>query len=135
MKRALLLATLILLVVGIAGAQSTIPLEKFSGGYSRNFVSKGNTYFPVVALTGTAGAQSIATKGTVFLVSGTAKQTSITTSTAEAGRLIILICASTDSLTDGSNLKLAGDFNGTADDVIALVSDGTNWVELFRSVN
>ena len=38
-------------------------------------------------------------------------------------------------MTDGSNLKLAGNFVTTADDVITLVCDGTNWFEMSRSVN
>lgn len=134
MKRVLILASMIVGLAAFAAAQSTIPLQYFSGGYKTNFVSKGKNYFPSVALTGAAGAQTLTT-GTVFIVSGTAKQTSITTAASDAGRVIFLIMASTDTLVDGSNLKLAGDFNGTSDDVIALWGDGTNWYELFRSVN
>jgi hypothetical protein len=39
------------------------------------------------------------------------------------------------TFTDGSNLKLAGNFVTTADDTITLVSDGTNWNEMARAVN
>lgn len=33
------------------------------------------------------------------------------------------------------NLKLAGNFVATADDVLLLCSDGTNWYEISRSAN
>ena len=39
------------------------------------------------------------------------------------------------TFTDGSNLKLAGNFVTTADDTITLAYDGTNWYEICRSVN
>ena len=39
------------------------------------------------------------------------------------------------TFTDGSNLKLNGNFVTTADDTITLVYDGTNWYEMCRSVN
>ena len=38
------------------------------------------------------------------------------------------------SANDG-NLKLAGNFVTTADDVITMTGDGTNWYEVSRSVN
>lgn len=69
----------------------------------------------------------------VFFVSGT---TTITTLTASwAGRMVTLIFQGILTLTDGGNLKLAGNFVTTADDTITLVSDGTNWYECARSVN
>ena len=46
----------------------------------------------------------------------------------DAGKLIF-------TLTDGSNLKLAGDFVTTADDTWSGCYDGTNWFESGRSVN
>jgi len=71
--------------------------------------------------------------GSVFNVTGTAVCDSIRP--GAAGKIVWLVSASTDTLTDGKNLKLAGSFNGTASDVICLVSDGTNWIEVSRSVN
>jgi hypothetical protein len=133
MKRIVYIA-LLMFVVSLAFSQSTIPKNVFSWGVAKNLVSGGSTYFPPVALTATAGAQ-VLTKGTVFTVAGALKQTSITTSAADAGRIIILITASTDTLVDGGNLKLAGDFPGTANDVLVLIGDGTDWFEVFRSAN
>lgn len=51
------------------------------------------------------------------------------------GHLLILKFASALTVTDGSNLKLAGNFAATADDTLTLVCDGTNWFEVSRSVN
>lgn len=68
----------------------------------------------------------------VIRVTGTTNITSI-----EAGRprrLTIIFSASL-TFTDGSNLKLAGNFSATADDTITLVHDGTNWYEISRSTN
>jgi hypothetical protein len=39
------------------------------------------------------------------------------------------------TVTDGSNLKLAGNFTTAADSTLELVCDGTNWIELGRSAN
>jgi nitrous oxidase accessory protein NosD len=70
----------------------------------------------------------------VFNVSGTTTITSVT-ATGQAGRVVTLIFAGALTFTDGSNLKLAGNFVTTADDAITLACDGTNWTELARSVN
>jgi Pectate lyase superfamily protein len=42
---------------------------------------------------------------------------------------------STVTVVDGSNLKMAGNFNATADDTLTLVSDGLSWYEISRSAN
>jgi hypothetical protein len=133
MKR-ILCIVLLMFVVSLVYSQATIPKNVFSWGTAKNLVSGGSTYFTPVALTATAGAQ-VLPKGTLFTVAGILKQTSITTSAADAGRIIILITASTDTLVDGSNLKLAGDFPGTANDVLVLIGDGTSWFEVCRSAN
>ncbi len=66
-------------------------------------------------------------------VTGTTTITSVTASTV--GRVVTLVFAGILTFTDGSNLVLAGDFVTTADDSITLMSDGTNWIEISRSVN
>jgi phage FluMu protein gp41 len=73
--------------------------------------------------------------GNVFHVTGTATITSITSTNHLSGVEITLIFDGALTFTDGSNLKLAGDFVTTADDTINLVYDGTNWYETSRSVN
>ena len=73
--------------------------------------------------------------GNVFLTNSTA---SITDFTGEQnGQVIILLCGAdtTTSLTDSTPLFLAGAFTCSAGDSITLVSDGTVWTEMSRSVN
>lgn len=70
----------------------------------------------------------------VFRVTGTTNITSIV-ATGHSGRNVTLIFYGSLTFTDGSNLKLAGDFMTTADDVITLTCDGTNWYEVSRSAN
>ena len=74
-------------------------------------------------------------KGSVFNISGAVAITSITAATSIAGRVVILYFASNPVVTDGNNLKLAGNFNSSADDMMMLWCDGTNWYELCRSAN
>ena len=71
---------------------------------------------------------------TLYHVTGT---TSITSITAPAGFTgpVHLIFDGVLTVTDGGNLKLAGNFTTTADDVLVLTFDGSNWYELSRSVN
>ncbi|MEI7741506.1 MAG: hypothetical protein WCJ29_03295 [bacterium] len=76
--------------------------------------------------------------GNVFVISGTADITSITTSAPEAGKTVTLIFSGTfgvAGVVDGGNLKLASTLAYTPDDTLTLVSDGTNWYEVARSVN
>ena len=70
----------------------------------------------------------------VFLITGTTNITSIT-ATAMGGRTVTLVFAGVLTVTDGSNLKLAGNFTTTADDVMVLTCNGANWYEVSRSVN
>jgi hypothetical protein len=73
------------------------------------------------------------TLGNVFHVTGT---TSITTvNGGVAGMTVTFIFDGILTFTDGSNLKLAGNFVTTADDTITITYDGSNWYERGRSVN
>jgi hypothetical protein len=72
--------------------------------------------------------------GSIFLITGTTNITSIV-ATGCNGREITLIFAGILTASDGGNLKLAGNFVTTADDSLRLVSDGTSWFEVARSVN
>lgn len=69
----------------------------------------------------------------VFLVSGT---TNIDTITASFnGARLTLVFSGILTVNDASNLKLAGNFTTSADDVLNLVCNGTNWYEVSRSTN
>lgn len=52
-----------------------------------------------------------------------------------AGRTITLIFTGVLTVTDGSNLRLAGNFVTSANATLVLVGNGTNWFEVSRSVN
>jgi hypothetical protein len=78
-----------------------------------------------------AGAMTLGDDGNYFDITGTEAITSITAKTA--GTQVVLQFDSTATLTDGSNLKLDGNFTGAAGSTIHLVSDGTNWYEVSRS--
>ena len=76
---------------------------------------------------------TIPTGVTFALVAGTATITTITA--GDPGDRVTLCFTDILMFTDGANLKLAGDLVSSADDTIALVSDGTNWIEEARSIN
>lgn len=87
----------------------------------------------------TVGA-SIASANTITLpegdlieVTGTTEIKKITASTA--GRVVFLKMKESVKFVDGENLKLAGNFEATADDILQLVCDGTNWYEVGRNAN
>jgi hypothetical protein len=71
----------------------------------------------------------------VYHVTGTTTITSITSTNIGTGTCIVLIFDGVLTFTDGSNLKLAGDFVTTADDTWTGCYDGTNWYETGRTVN
>lgn len=73
--------------------------------------------------------------GGLYHITGTTNVTSITSTNLASGVCIVLIFDGVLTFTDGSNLKLAGNFVTTADDTITLCYDGTNWYETARAVN
>jgi len=92
-------------------------------------VSKSNT------ITAAAGVLTVPLGDDVFKVNNVGGNiTSI--SPVQKGRTIRLMFTGVLTVTDGSNLKMAGNFVTTADDTITLTCyDGTNWFEDGRSVN
>jgi hypothetical protein len=68
-----------------------------------------------------------------YEVTGTTGITSIRVSWP--GRFVALKFNDVLTVTDGSNLKLAGNFTTSADDILTVVCDGTNWYEVSRSAN
>lgn len=82
-----------------------------------------------------ASAAAIVPTGNYFHVTGTTNITSITSTGISAGALMTIVFDGILTFTDGSNLVLAGNLVTTADDSITLRFDGTNWIEVARSVN
>lgn len=82
-----------------------------------------------------ASAAAIVPTGNTFHVTGTTTITSVTATNIGAGTIITIIFDGVLTFTNGSNLKLAGNFVTSALDTITLRYDGTNWYEMCRSVN
>ena len=82
-----------------------------------------------------ASASTISISGKIFHVTGTNTITSVSASGISAGTEITIIFDGILTFTDGSNLKLNGNFVTSADDTITLVYDGTNFYETARSAN
>lgn len=71
------------------------------------------------------------TGATTFSVTGTTNITSIS-ATGFTGKTIVLIFTGILTVTNGSNLKLTGNFTTAAGSALILASDGTNWYEVGR---
>lgn len=82
-----------------------------------------------------ASASTISISGKIFHVTGTTNITSVSASGISAGTEITIVFDGILTFTDGSNLKLNGNFVTSADDTITLVYDGTNFYEVARSTN
>lgn len=80
-----------------------------------------------------AGSISPAIAHDLIFISGTATISTIVA--RPAGTSLVMIFQSTATVDETGNIKLAGTFVATADDVLTLVCDGTNWYEVSRSVN
>ena len=105
-----------------------------NGATGSSFVVESN--LPRLAQGSVASASSITLPPVDFVqVTGT---TNIDTIVATDNRSRVVILQFTDALTvnDGTdNILLAGSFTTTALDTLTLVCDGTNWLEISRSVN
>lgn len=71
--------------------------------------------------------------GNVFSVSGTTNIGNI--SGAWGGRRVTLIFQGVLTVVDGAVINIAGNFVTTANDVLELLYDGTQWLEVGRSAN
>jgi hypothetical protein len=71
----------------------------------------------------------------IHAISGTTAITSITAGNFPVGKSVTFVFASTPTLTDGNNIKSAGNLVATADDTWTGYFDGTNFIETGRSVN
>ena len=80
-----------------------------------------------------ATATTLGNDGCFFDITGTTTITSVTAK--PAGFIAILQFDGILTFTDGSNLKLDGNFTTAAGSTITLISDGTNWWEIARSPN
>lgn len=96
-------------------------------GTGTGHVVSGNVHEQSASVA-SAGTLTLPRHADVITVTGTTTITSITAD--RAGRIVVLVFPGALTVTDGSNLKLAGNFVTTADDTLMLASDGTNWIEV-----
>jgi hypothetical protein len=89
---------------------------------------------PACIAVASAASIIIPTDKAVVKITGTTTITSIAAS-GHGGRVLALYFTTICQLTDGSNLRLAGNFTSAADSTIMLCCDGANWYELSRSTN
>lgn len=120
-----------------AGSAGDLRLRRLSAGV---WTQGGSADANIGALLGGGAAVASATAlpaptGNVFHVTGTTVITSITSTNFVTGACFTMIFDGITTLTDGSNLVLAGNFVTTADDTISLCFDGTSFYETARSVN
>lgn len=91
--------------------------------------------------TASANIIDIPFAGSLFEISGNTGIVGANTSSAYKGRIITLLFQSNPIITHktggaGENLILSGsvDFNATAGDTLTLITDGTDWIEVSRTV-
>lgn len=97
---------------------------RFDQGYfDELFANKG-------ADVASATATTLGADGNYYDITGTTTITSVTIQTV--GKVIVLQFDGILTFTDGSNLKLHGNFVTAAGATIVLQSDGTDWYELSR---
>ena len=108
--------------------------------HAAGVVRAGSTTTDIKGFMGGGAAVASATAlpvptGRVFHVTGTTTITSITSTNFATGACITMIFDDALTLTDGSNLVLAGDFVTTANDTWSGCYDGSSWFETGRSIN
>lgn len=122
------------------GFRGTVTGDRLDPSVAGQFSLKRYSTNLILSFLGAGAAVASATAlptptGRIFHVTGTTNITSITSTAIGAGCIITLVFDDVLTVTDGNNLKLAGDFITTADDTLTLGYDGTNWYEIARSAN
>lgn len=117
-------------VLNVAGGVPEIDIANLRPSFGQNPTMITGSWPPQVA---SAAALTIPKVSPLVVITGT---TNVTSMTAQmSGRRVMLKFNGALTFTDGSNLKLAGNFVTAADSTIDLVCDGTNWFEMGRSAN
>jgi hypothetical protein len=114
-------------------ANSTDALIAYKNNY---FVAPIYATFNDPAIPSVASTTNVtlSTAQDVFFITGTVNIASILPN-GHSGHRVTLIFLDVLTVTDASNLLLAGNFTTTAYDTLTLVCDGANWFETSRSVN
>jgi hypothetical protein len=118
------------------GVTFTLAFPTPAAIFSQTGTASGNHFkslqvgFPTVA---SAAALTLPEYSETITVSGTTTITSIVAS--HPGRRVTLLFSGALTVTDGSNLKLDGNFVTAANSTLTLICDGTNWYETSKSAN
>lgn len=112
---------------------STAALRSYKGNYFAGTLA-ASTGEPLAPSVASAAAIVLPPKHDVVTITGASPITSISAQ-GHSGHRVQLILAAGVTMTDGSNLKLAGNLVATADDTITIGCDGVNWYEACRSLN
>lgn len=120
----------------------TISLYNNTASYS--FSGRVDRIFTSTTIPASRNLQTVASAATItlppsaagrsVLISGTTNITSITAA-GFAGLTYTLIFQNSLTVSDAGNLKLAANFNATADDTLTITCDGTNWYQVSGSPN
>jgi len=133
------------------GTQASADLRFYSNNTLRTTIQAGGNTIHTArvelskgANVASAGDLTLGSAGNSFSITGTTTINAITTTSWQSGSVIRLIFASTPTVKNntagGANtakMLLNGgvDFSATANDVLTLIYDGTNWLECSRSIN
>jgi hypothetical protein len=133
------------------GTQASADLRFYSANTLRTTIdASGHTVhtarveFSKGASVASAGDLTLGSAGNVFSITGTTQINAITTTSWQAGSEITLIFAASVTVKTNTaggagtaKMLLNGgvDMSATANDVLKLVYDGTNWLETSRSIN
>jgi hypothetical protein len=120
-----------------ATSGASIQLVAFPGGpyhLQRNVVAT-NVFEHASNTDRTVASAATITVPPIPLVNVTGTTTITSVTAGQPQQVVTLKFAGVLTFTDGSNLKLNGNFTTSADDTITLVCDGTSWFEVARSAN
>jgi len=133
------------------GTQASADLRFYSNNTLRTTIQAGGNTIHTArvqlskgANVASAGDLTLGSAGNSFSITGTTTINAITTTNWQAGSIIILIFASTPTVKHNTaggastaKMLLNGgvDFVASANDVLTLIYDGTNWLECSRSIN
>ena len=133
------------------GTQASADLRFYSNNTLRTTIQAGGNTIHTArvqlskgANVASAGDLTLGSAGNAFSITGTTTINAITTTNWQAGSVIILIFASTPTVKHNTaggagtaKMLLNGGVNfvASANDVLTLIYDGTNWLECSRSIN
>lgn len=118
--------------IGLYNANTTVPLYYSDIDFVGTTTPVLNAYKPTIA---SADPLPITGDSQYYEVTGTTSFGTISNPAAYTGKTLILKFNNVLTVIDGVNVNLNGNFVTSANDTLTLVSDGTAYYEVARSVN